>query len=273
MHIKLSEIMSIENRQKYKVHLASFNGKEHPLDVFVKSPKDWDDWNAWRMKQDDFNRQYIFSLIQFFHEPDIWLFGGIYEVTYRGKENNSLSYKVKLLENSRNLVGRLKVRLRRPGRARAVSLERYFDQIAVFEILREVYTGKEFCGFENINHDFQFLENVFKTNKPDWKSALENVKGVYLITDKSNGKRYVGSAYGDTGIWSRWSSYIETGHGSNEGLTKLIREQGIEYARKNFTFVLLEYRSMKADDKVIIERENYWKEVLLTRSNFGYNKN
>jgi hypothetical protein len=30
---------------------------------------------------------------------------------------------------------------------------------------------------------------------------LENVKGVYLIVDKSNGKMYVGSAYGDTGIW------------------------------------------------------------------------
>jgi hypothetical protein len=35
----------------------------------------------------------------------------------------------------------------------------------------------------------------------------------------------------------------------------------------------LEYRAMKTDDKTIFERESYWKEVLLTRGNFGYNKN
>jgi hypothetical protein len=30
---------------------------------------------------------------------------------------------------------------------------------------------------------------------------------------------------------------------------------------------------MKVDDKVIIERESYWKEVFLSRGQFGYNKN
>ncbi len=30
---------------------------------------------------------------------------------------------------------------------------------------------------------------------------------------------------------------------------------------------------MKADDKVIIERESFWKEVFLSRGTFGYNKN
>jgi len=30
---------------------------------------------------------------------------------------------------------------------------------------------------------------------------------------------------------------------------------------------------MKVDDKVIIERESYWKEVFLSRGKYGYNKN
>ena len=59
----------------------------------------------------------------------------------------------------------------------------------------------------------------------------------------------------------------------NDELTRLIKKEGIEYARNNFKFALLEYRSMKADDKIIIERENYWKETLLTRGEYGYNKN
>jgi hypothetical protein len=50
------------------------------------------------------------------------------------------------------------------------------------------------------------LESIYAIQRPDWKTALEHAKGVYLITDTSNGKRYVGSAYGVTGIWSRWAS-------------------------------------------------------------------
>jgi hypothetical protein len=101
---------------------------------------------------------------------------------------------------------------------------------------------------------------------------LENVKGVYLIADKSNGKKYVGSAYGPFGIWRRWGCYIGTGHGCNDELTKLIDEKGIEYARKNFRLSFLEYRPARTDDHVIISRENLWKEALLSRK-FGYNRN
>lgn len=273
MNIQLSEILPIENLHGYKLHLACWNGENHPMDVFVRSRKEWEGWNTWKGQKDDFNRQYIFTLIDFYHESDIWLFGGIYEVMSRGTKNYSHSYKLELLKNTQNLIGRLKVRLKRPARAKAVKLENYYENIIVSEVLKEVYTGEEFCGYENINHDFHILESIFKTNKPDWKGALENVKGIYLITDKSNGKRYVGSAYGNTGIWSRWSCYIGTGHGWNDELTRLIKKEKIEYARKHFTFALLEYRSMKTDDKIIIERENYWKEVLLTRGNYGYNKN
>ena len=95
---------------------------------------------------------------------------------------------------------------------------------------------------------------------------------MYLICDKSNGKKYVGSAYGDAGIWSRWACYIGTGHGWNDELTKLVDEKGIEYARNNFKFSLLEIMTMTTSDQSIIERESFWKNVLLTRE-YGYNKN
>ena len=127
-----------------------------------------------------------------------------------------------------------------------------------------------FCGYEHVEHSFSQLEAIIKQNKSDWKAALENVKGVYLIVDRSTGKMYVGSAYGDSGIWSRWVCYIATGHGGNDQLTRLIAAKGIGYAREHFYFSILEFRSMRIDDQAIIEREQYWKRVLCS-CQFGYN--
>jgi hypothetical protein len=49
--------------------------------------------------------------------------------------------------------------------------------------------------------------------------------------------------------------------------------RGIVHARNHFRFALLEHRTMKTDDSVVIEREKYWKSVLLSRGEFGYNGN
>jgi hypothetical protein len=188
-------------------------------------------------------------------------------------ETYSHSYEVELDQRSAELIGRLKIHLKRSGRNDSIRLENVYSEMVVSELLREPYSGERFPGYENINHDFSILATVFRSNRDNWKTALENVKGVYLIVDKQNGKKYVGSAYGDSGIWARWESYMGTGHGGNDELTKLIQERGIEYARKNFRLSLLEYRPARTDDRVIIERENYWKEALLSRGEFGYNRN
>ena len=82
-----------------------------------------------------------------------------------------------------------------------------------------------------------------------------------MIADKSNGKRYVGSAYGDSGIWARWNCYIGTGHGWTNELTKLIEQKGYEYSMKNFQMSLLEYRPMKTDDGEIIRRRDSGKKL------------
>jgi hypothetical protein len=41
----------------------------------------------------------------------------------------------------------------------------------------------------------------------------------------------------------------------------------------NFRFALLEYRSSRTPDEVIIERETFWKRILLTRGEHGLNRN
>lgn len=273
MPIHLSTILPIANPHDYKVHLASWNQHDHPLDVFVRDRKEWDKWNSWRSDKDQFNRDYILSLIDFYPQPGLWLFGGIYRVLSRVPVSHQHSYEVEKIPEFSELVGRLKIDFARAGRSRSRRFENLYDQMTIAELLRDPYSGELFPGYERISHDFGLLEIVIRTHRPDWKAALSNVKGVYLIADKSNGKKYVGSAYGGDGIWSRWSCYIGTGHGWNDELTRLIDREGLDYARANFRISLLEYRPAKTDDAVIMEREGFWKEALLSRLPHGYNKN
>jgi len=47
---------------------------------------------------------------------------------------------------------------------------------------------------------------------------------------------------------------------------------GISYIKENFKFSILEIHGMYVPDEQVIERENYWKEKLMTRIH-GYNSN
>ncbi|MGJ4789533.1 GIY-YIG nuclease family protein [Leptospira koniambonensis] len=272
MNISFNELFPFNDSNSYKVHLASWNGTDHPLDVFARSESEWEDWNKWRDSRDDYNRDFVFSLIEYYVESDTWLFGGIYKIIGSTNVNRSLSYDIQLTDKLKNFIGRLKITFKRPGRARVIKLETYIDSFEIKEILREKFDGTMFPGYENICLTYKNLESAVKNERADWKSSLSSVKGIYLIRDKNTGKCYVGSAYGENGIWKRWSDYIYTGHGWNEGLLELFNAEGIGYLKENFIFSILEFHPIFTDDTKIIQRESHWKAILGTREN-GYNLN
>lgn len=265
------DILKIGNPEEYKLHLGSRNEEDyHPLDLFIEDASKWKDWNVWRGNRNDWTREYIFSLIEFYPKSDTWLFGGIFKVLDRKED----CYVLEEVEEFNKFTGRLLLNFHRYQgmRGRAFYLEGYLSQITVNQILEYKYSGEVFPGYDKIDHDFTALEAIFKMEKSDWKIALENVKGVYLITDKENGRMYVGSAYGNSGIWSRWANYIGTLHGWNDQLIRLIESKGDEYVKTNFKFTILEIYGLYVSDEHIINRENYWKEKLMTRVH-GYNSN
>ena len=129
----------------------------------------------------------------------------------------------------------------------------------------------DFLGFDQVNIDYKTLKHIVTDNIVSWKSALSNVKGIYLIVDTFTGKQYVGSAYGDECIWQRWSNYAKDGHGGNVEIKELLKSNGEEY-KLNFKYSILEVCNMNLGNEYIIQRETHWKEVLLTRK-FGLNSN
>ncbi len=269
MRILLRDILPISTPENYKLHFARWNGSSQPLEVWVRDREEWQGWQEYRPGRDDFNRPFIFSMMQFYHEPDAWLFGGIYRVLHRHSDR----YDVELMDEAAAFIGRLKVQSTYRERATRVNFENHYPNLEVQEILREPYTGRAFGGFESIDLSFEELEALVRNSRPDWKAALASVKGIYLITDTTTGKRYVGSAYGLEGIWSRWCGYIDSGHGGNVELRALVNEPTLDYCRKAFRFALLEYRPASTSDDVILAREDFWKRILVSRGEQGLNRN
>ncbi len=269
MAIRLSDIWPISELEQYKVHFARWNKIAQPLDVWARSKREWQTWNEYKPANNDFNREYIFSLVQFYHETNTWLFGGIFRVLQRHDDR----YEIELANFGRSYIGRLKIGSNYRERATRVNFENHYPEFIVKEILPEPYSGRMFPGYDEIELSFSELETLVKNERLDWKTALKNVKGVYLITDITTEKRYIGSAYGSEGIWSRWNGYVKSGHGGNVELKELVNDPSLEYCRKSFRFALLEYRSFQTSDETIFSRENYWKRVLLTRGDSGLNRN
>ena len=129
-----------------------------------------------------------------------------------------------------------------------------------------------FPGYEKIVLKFKELKEII--DEPalysDWKTALSNVNGVYIITDSKDGKQYVGSAYGEDGIWGRWSDYIKTKDGGNKKLIELLNEDPKRY--KSFQFSILQVLPKSIPDEEVINTEKLYKNKLLTKD-FGLNDN
>ncbi|MBO7127718.1 GIY-YIG nuclease family protein [bacterium] len=176
-------------------------------------------------------------------------------------------YKHEPLSEYEKYFGRLIVEYHKGFQYAILRGKDRINDFHVKEILPEKYNNDDFPGYDKVNIQWKKLKRKIDNNK-SWQTALENQKGVYLITDDSNGKMYVGSAYGDKMILGRWKTYINTRDGGNKELIELDRE----HIEQHFWFSILEIFKSTTDDVTIRDRENWWKQVLRTRD-FGYNKN
>lgn len=131
----------------------------------------------------------------------------------------------------------------------------------------------EFPGVMNIKISFDELEKIIKNkdSHEEWYNSLTRLQAVYLILDKSTGKQYVGTTYGENGLWQRWKSYISSGGtGGNKQLSKLKIEKN--NFQNELQFSVLEILTKTAEKNYCIKKESLWKEKLGTRA-FGLNDN
>jgi len=141
----------------------------------------------------------------------------------------------------------------------------------VLEILPDGYVG-EFSGL--LDFTLQYDELCQLIAKPDanreWKQHLSSVNGIYLILDQSSGQQYVGSAYGQQGIWGRWEEYARSGHGHNKELINLLDSDPLH--AKHFQFTVLQSLPSNLSSKEVVTYENLYKKKLGSKA-FGLNQN
>lgn len=179
---------------------------------------------------------------------------------------NGVGYEFEDIKKYEKFIGRIIIRFKNKSQTLIRRADSVIDECIVEQILPTTYENDSFPGYENINLSWKELKIII--NNSEWKAALGNQKGVYLITDSSNGRMYVGAAYGQDMIWGRWASYVKTFHGGNEQLKKLC----INDIKNNFRYSILEIFKATTNDEQIIKREQWWKSILKTRD-YGYNSN
>jgi hypothetical protein len=267
--IKLIDLLKISGvyLNSYKIHCAT--GKDDsPLEAFFEGCfKSWQEHQS----QQNFRCDEIISLIHL--QDDKWLFVGIYHVLgvkhRKEGEKTWYEYGTKEMSGLDHLTGRVVVQFRKRFIASYLIGLKYIDKLLVSEIREKRMRVSDFPGYNAVDLPYRLLRTVVRKNTPQWKSALSNVSGVYLVTDRKTGKLFVGSAQGGDTIWHHWVSFAITGHADIKPLRQLLSREVGDY-QFNFRFSILEVCDLSTSKDYVLAREAHWKNILHTVA-FGYN--
>lgn len=268
--VKLNDILQIKNLDNVKIRFnLMFDGNWNPIELFKEGKLDTilkgHYWN-YNTKKSYKEGQITIGLIRIKPNEDLWLLFHVGKITKDLNKFNDVGYEYETLKEYRKYFGRVVVKYKNSSQTLVRLAHSVIDECDINQILPDIFDNDIFPGYENVNLSWGELSRVIE--KSSWKTALQNQKGIYLITDTSNGKMYVGSAYGENMLLNRWQNYIKTRHGGNIQLKTLSQE----HIENNFKYSILDIFKSTIDDTTIINRESWWKETLMTRV-FGYNSN
>ena len=230
----LNDILHIEKPDidRAKVKFNQYNGEIEPMEAYLRNPDEINTaWLFWRTKRRYFNVGEI-ALCFFQLSWNTWLLSTIKVVTRELGVNDGVNYEGVELTDQVPYFGRVIVKYQKKHQVQVVIAKNIIDELIVEQILPDIFDGVDFPGYDRVRLSYDQLSTIVKNHKKDWVAALENQKAIYLITDKCNGKQYVGSAYGDNGmLLNRWTSYVVNGHGGNKLLKEVVDNVGFDYVK------------------------------------------
>ena len=121
----------------------------------------------------------------------------------------------------------------------------------------------------SVKYENELLNSVI----PFWeKNCVDKEFGGYYTSLDRDGSVYDTMKY----MWMQWrivymfAEIYLAGYKKDSYID--IAEKGFDYIKQNFQYSILENYNARVDDRVILDRESWWKETLQSRT-FGYNDN
>lgn len=282
--IKFEDFFKVpdESATKVKFNMNKGDVTKPAWDLLLEDKPEWIEMNAYKTKQANNNlnkAKYLLAFAQYYpYGPNYYIFGGMYKVEIIDENiENDIGYNLTLMDDYKEYIKRLIIKLERPigwdiYNKKYESVQKSLNP-EIYELAPSTKLGT-FPGYNSVKLSHKDLQRIVNNDEPSWKNALSNVKGIYVITDKSTGKLYIGSASGNAeGIWQRWSNYADIKNltGGNKFFEEL-KDTDCQYIIDNFSYSILEIFDMRTKQEDILNRENFWKDVLKTRE-FGMNRN
>ena len=276
--IKFEDLIKVPypKTTKVKFNMNPSDNTKHAYDFLIddETDDDWINMNAYRNTKTPSNNldkaEYLLAFAQHYYlGVKYFIFGGYYKVEKITPEvNDGIGYKLTLLDAFSEYRKRLIIEINEAIGRNIYS--RWYESFIstlkpqIYQIVPKTSLGA-FPGYSNVLLKHKQMQTIFRQEAPEWEDALSQVKGVYCITDTSNGQLYIGSAYGVDGIWGRWKSYADVNNltGGNKAFEKM-KKSGAGHIIDNFTYSILEIFDMRTKDDYIINRESFWKKVFDT---------
>jgi len=276
--IKLNDILHFDNAALENTVIRFNKPSERvdfdPINDFLTDKQKLIDSNLWNYP--NFNHIYrqndtAVGFARLNTNKDHWLLFDIAKIVkVLDNVKEGVGYESETMDQYKKFLGRVIVNYHSSAHYPRELIKKANDvmeEISVVKILREEYNiSDDFPGYKNINLSWPKLQKAIE--KEAWISALQNQKGIYLITDTNIGKYYVGKASGKGGFLQRWKDYVKNGHGGDVDLESL----GSDYIKKYFRYTILETIDDN-DLEFIDDREHWWMNVLQTRKFGNYNNN
>lgn len=224
-----------------------------------------------QIQKENFPTKYKYWITFLSHGGTSAVLDKCYEVNgYKMIPEKCITFDIKEIDVLSDLEGRLIIDWGKGTRAwnqKALGKGKHKEVLAIQSKQKVAFTG-----YENLVLTYQELKEIVEDNLTyaDWHTALSSVYAIYLIVDKTDGEQYVGSAYGAEGLLQRWSTYVNTKHGNNKKIRKLICDQPERYQKFQFSILQICPKSMTEDE--IIRLERLYKKKLLSEE-FGLNDN
>jgi hypothetical protein len=130
--------------------------------------------------------QITIGLIKIKNNENYWLLFHIGKVTKDLNIYGAPGYEYEALSEYEKYFGRLIIKYKNTSQNMVRNAESVIEDCIITQILPDTFDNDLFPGYEKVNISWDEMYRVLE--KDNWKTALQNQKGVYLITDISNGK-------------------------------------------------------------------------------------